>query len=603
MYFGYTIVVVLCAFSLHVNSEPALQDMPPCFGWPQEEIYCYGDLLHSAQVAELYNDSKHYVDMNINEEPDVVLDAYEQLDDPTDEETMAGFIDYYYEGPGEEFEDWIPDDWTKDDAEYRAWATELQEIWIHLGRKIKEDVKDNQDMYSLIYVDQPFIVPGGRFREFYYWDSYWVINGLLISEMPETVKGMLTNFLTMVDESGFVPNGGRIYFSRRSQPPLLIPMFARYYNVTGDSQFVEDNLDILEMEYNFWMTNRTIDLMQHTFNHYAVDMGMPRNKQRGGGISIAIKQHLKKGITIEDTPFEDMLWCRMKKNLRRPELYSNLASACESGWDFSSRWLTEGRTSLDTIRTKEIIPVDLNSILCMSERIMAEFYERQGNISKSEEYRTAYEKRRYAINTVLFDPSIGAWFDYDVENGKLLDDEYYLSSVAPVWAGCYDDSDENRIKSLMKYFEREGALGYNCGVPTSMRESGQQWDFPNAWPPLQEMLITGLADSSLDGAHDLAQRLANNWVYCNWKSWSDTGHMFEKYDVIKGTPGGGGEYDVQLGFGWTNGVVIQMLKRYGDVLTREYVDVSSTVPMVTDISLTLFLVIHAVAAIATTVLL
>ena len=99
---------------------------------------------------------------------------------------------------------------------------------------------------------------GGRFVEFYYWDTYWIIQGLLLSEMYDTTRGMLENFLSMVDTYGFVPNGGRVYYTKRSQPPLLIPMVYSYVTVTGNIPFLKNNINLLEKEFEFWMTNQTV---------------------------------------------------------------------------------------------------------------------------------------------------------------------------------------------------------------------------------------------------------------------------------------------------------------------------------------------------------
>lgn len=131
---------------------------------------------------------------------------------------------------GNEFESWNPLDWKPNpkvlekivDPKLHSWASKLNEFWNELGRKIKAEVKEEPERFSMIYVSNGIIVPGGRFREFYYWDSYWIQIGLLHSEMNTTVRGMIDNFLEMVenDKYGFVPNGGRVYY-RRSQPRFL----------------------------------------------------------------------------------------------------------------------------------------------------------------------------------------------------------------------------------------------------------------------------------------------------------------------------------------------------------------------------------------------
>lgn len=63
-----------------------------------------------------------------------------------------------------------------------------------------------------------------RFTEFYHWDTYWAITGMLLSGMNQSVKGILENFYHVVCTYGFLPNGGRIYYLSRSHPPFLMRM-------------------------------------------------------------------------------------------------------------------------------------------------------------------------------------------------------------------------------------------------------------------------------------------------------------------------------------------------------------------------------------------
>jgi alpha,alpha-trehalase len=166
---------------------------------------------------------------------------------------------------GSELENWTPDDWKPNpsfllqiqDKKLRNWAREIHGIWKELGRLIKTSVRLQPDLYSVQYVSKPFIVPGGRFRELYYWDTYWINKGLLLSQMHSTVKGMLSNFIELVSNLGYVPNGGRIYYSR-SQPPFLIPMFKDYVDATGDQKFLAKSLSMLEKEFQFWMRERRV---------------------------------------------------------------------------------------------------------------------------------------------------------------------------------------------------------------------------------------------------------------------------------------------------------------------------------------------------------
>jgi alpha,alpha-trehalase len=131
----------------------------------------------------------------------------------------------------------------------------------------------------MLYVSHPVIIPGGRFKEFYYWDSYWIQKGLLVSEMSQTVQGMIENFFEMVMSIGYVPNGGRIYYER-SQPPLLIPMVKNFYDYTKNQTFISKNIEIMKQEFQFFMEHRTVnftlDGKNYTMARYNVDLKGPR---------------------------------------------------------------------------------------------------------------------------------------------------------------------------------------------------------------------------------------------------------------------------------------------------------------------------------------
>lgn len=218
-------------------------------------------------------------------------------------------------------------------------------------------------MYSIIYVKNGVIVPGGRFLEFYYWDSYWIVSGLLHSEMYDTVKGMLRNFFSVIDRYGFVPNGGRIYYLIRSQPPMLASMVKAYVDLTNDDEFMAEALPRLEREYEFFETNRMIEVNGHalaTFGSHA-DMNGPRPESYYEDFKTA--SHLKT---------EKEKW----------EFYTDMNAGAESGMDFTSRWFIKNKTNegqLIDIKARSIVAVDLNAIIYFNAKTIAEFHTKLGN--------------------------------------------------------------------------------------------------------------------------------------------------------------------------------------------------------------------------------
>ena len=245
-----------------------------------------------------------------------------------------------------------------------------------------------------------------------------------------------------------------------------------------------------------------------------------------------------------------------------------MKSGAESGWDYSTRWFfkEDGTASEDIldIKTRHILPVDLNSYLCKNAQILSKFHNLLGHPQKASKYSRLFDKFADSIDEVMWDQDKGAWFDYKLHHmEKNL--QFYPSNLAPLWANCYHQSQlKERIVPVIHYVESLKAFDYPGGVPTSMIKSGQQWDFSNAWPPLQEILITGLHNSGQDRAQKLAKGLAEKWMMNVYVSYVQSGKkMFEKYDVEQvGLPGGGGEYEVQEGFGWSNGVILHLLQQY-----------------------------------------
>ncbi|XP_072281547.1 trehalase [Pyxicephalus adspersus] len=559
-----TFVVIFC----YLQKKGANGNLPPpC----DSQIYCTGDLLHHVQMAKIFEDDKDFVDMSLREEPTRIMKKFKGvLNSPpsgvVDRDRLIAFVNASFYPPGTEMEQWDPPDWTESpkflegivDSELRQWAFNLTSLWKSLGRKIIEEVNTSPQRFSQIYVPNPVIVPGGRFREFYYWDSYWVINGLLLSEMTQTAKGMIENFLYMVQRYGMIPNGGRIYYIRRSQPPFLTLMMESYMASQNNLTFLRESIPILAKEYDFWMNNRSISVSvdgnNYTLNRYNVAAGGPRPE------SYSDDYELAENLTAE----------------AKEPFYSEIKAAAESGWDFSTRWFYGSTDSLLDTKTSSVVPVDLNAILCRVERTLAKFYTDLDMPEMASKFSEALKQRIKAVQAVLWDPDLGVWLDYNTEHQK-RNPNFYPSNLSPLWASCFDDAAV--VDRVVSYLENSGALAYNNGLPTSFKNSGQQWDFPNAWPPLQHIVIEGLEKSQSSKAKEIAFRLAQKWVIVNYNAYKKYHAMFEKYDVEgDGKPGGGGEYEVQLGFGWSNGVILQLLDLYRSRLTSSAITTSFSFP-------------------------
>lgn len=320
----------------------------------------------------------------------------------------------------------------------------------------------------MIYVANPSITPGGRFREYYYWDSYFMILGLLASEMYSTSRGMLENFFSVVERYGMIPNGGRIYYLGRSQPPLLLPMVHEYVKETGDFDLVRDNIDMIEKEFQFWLNNKTIVVRGHTVAMYGDDTTGPRPESYAEDYRTG--QHFNTSDEVD-------------------EIYSHLKAGAESGMDYSSRWFVDengGNTgSLVDLKTRYIVPVELNSILYGNAVILSNFYRQLGDEVKANLYDDWATSFYDAVQDLFWHEDVGAWLDWDLINNKRRD-HFVASNLAPLWTNCYNRSNTEHISErVMSYMEREELDQFPAGIPNTLERTGEQWDLPNAWAPMQ----------------------------------------------------------------------------------------------------------------------
>ena len=194
----------------------------------------------------------------------------------------------------------------------------------------------------------------------------------------------------------------------------------------------------------------------------------------------------------------------------------------ETGWDFSSRWLTNS-SALGSARTSDILPVDLNAFLYLSETTMARLHDAAGSPpAVAQRYRLAASKRQEAMDAVMWDEGTGCWRDALI-NGSMLH-QMHAGVFTPLFAGAYDPSNTTRLQMVVDAVTASGLVMVG-GVSTTLINSGQQWDLPNAWPPLQHMLIVGLNGTGLPGAQSLALQLTKTWLNTGLAAYNRSGFM------------------------------------------------------------------------------
>lgn len=408
----------------------------------------------------------------------------------------------------------------------------INELWPYLVRE-----PDATAVSSLIQLPYPYIVPGGRFGEIYYWDSYFTMLGLKACGQIDMIENMVKNFAYLIDSIGYIPNGNRTYYLGRSQPPFFAAMVELLAASKGQKT-LQQYLPQIEKEYNFWMAtsgniepgsalNRVVRMTEgEVLNRYYDDNDLPR------------PESYKEDIELSK-----------KSTQTAQDLFRNLRAAAESGWDFSSRWF-KNCNDFGSIHTTEIIPVDLNCILYYVETVLSNGFLLAANKTKSCLYNSAAAKRKAAIQKYCWDDATGYYYDYDFVQNKQKN-IVASSGCYPLFFNLSNSTQAARVIEIL----RKDLLQIG-GVLTTNRASGQQWDAPNGWAPLQWIVIIGLLNY---GNTKLAFEIAKKWLALNNIIYLQSGSMMEKYNIVDSlAPAGGGEYPGQDGFGWTNGVYLAL---------------------------------------------
>ncbi|MBO0329909.1 trehalase family glycosidase [[Muricauda] lutisoli] len=491
------------------------------------------ELFKAVQMSGVFEDSKTFVDLVPKKDIATLEEEYLNTKDNQgfrlDSFVLKNFENKSLEGLQFKL------DTTKNMYEH------ISNMWDILKRS-PDSVIANSSRIALPY---NYVVPGGRFQEIYYWDSYFTLEGLMVDGEEEVAQGMVNNFAFLIDSLGFIPNGTRDYYKTRSQPPyfsLMVDAIAH-----DNETLLLEYLPQMTKEYNYWMdgaevgdslnpTKRVVNLGDgHTLNRYWDAGNTPR------------PESYKEDYLLAENLESDSL---------KQQLYKNLRSAAASGWDFSSRWFGEagGLASTETI---SILPVDLNCLLYFMEKTIAKAHGLKGDEASQQRYLALAETRAAVIQAYFWNETEGFYFDYNVEDNSMTP-QLTLAGVTPLFFEIATPDQAAKVKDvIMNTFLKEG------GLVTTLEHSGQQWDAPNGWAPLQWLAVNGLLNY---GYVDEAKEIMTRWLTLNEKVYANTGKMMEKYNVEDlSLLSGGGEYPTQDGFGWTNGVALGFKKILEDL--------------------------------------
>lgn len=392
---------------------------------------------------------------------------------------------------------------------------------------------------SALALTSPYVVPGGRFREIYYWDSYFTMLGLVRDQRTDLVEGMIDDFTTLIERYGHIPNGTRTYYLSRSQPPVYYLMLG--LSPAHDVATFRRRLAALRREHAFWMRGEDgLAPGQARFHVARLPNGDLVNRYRDA-----------RATPREESYAEDVATAAGSRRVPG-NLYRDLRSAAESGWDFSSRWLTDPQ-DLRTIRTTEIAPVDLNSLMYGMERMIAIACARAVDQACAREYTARANARANALRTDFWASREGRFADLEWRTGKPTN-RVTAATLFPLFVGAARADQAHAVAQTVRR-----QLLAPGGLRTTTIASGQQWDIPNGWAPLQWVAVEGLRRN---GEQALAKTIAERWLGTVASRYRASGKLVEKYDVENRRGGGGGEYPLQDGFGWTNGVTRALAADY-----------------------------------------
>lgn len=458
----------------------------------------YGELFKEIQMNQIFDDSKTFTDCTPNYPSNIILQQY-NTESLNADFSLKVFTIYNFSLPEIHISD------------FKTNTNHSLEEHINILWKVLKHKADTVKNTSLIPLPYPYVVPGGRFREIYYWDSYFTMLGLKETGLDTLCKNMVDNFTYLIEQYGHIPNGNRTYYESRSQPPFYALMLT-LNGLDKDPKY----LSALKKEHEYWTSKTKIPNPEIYLSRYTDSSPTPR----------------------PESFYEDSTLAQ-ESSQNPNDLYTNLRAACESGWDFSSRWFNKDLTD---IHTTNIYPVDLNCLLYYQEKILAENGLIDSGIPK---------KRKKAILEYCWDKEANFFMDYNFEQKKTTN----VISVAGLFPLFFKIATNQQAKSVANIVETQLLKG--GGVVTTLNATGQQWDYPNGWAPMQYITVEGLSNYEQD---KLAEVCKMRFMRTVENTFFKTGKLMEKYNVVEqNLEAGGGEYPGQDGFGWTNGVYLYFL--------------------------------------------
>jgi alpha,alpha-trehalase len=478
---------------------------------------------------------------------------------------------------------YLPKDFSKPPAVQKLAAdckVRVEHLPVEIHRLGEIDTAKIQP-HGLLYLENKYVVPGGRFNEMYGWDSYFIIRGLLRAGRVELARGMVDNFFFEIEHYGAMLNANRTYYLTRSQPPFLSSMFVEVYQATQkqkdgkpDKAWLERAYADLEKDYGMWTRDPHLAGETGLSRYYDFGEGPPAEAvQDESGFYRKVAQYfflhsaeahdyvveMKPGTIqpVAGSPYSLQV-CDVPLTMARPECekakqfklsadyYKGDRSMRESGFDVSFRFGPFGAA------THHYAPVCLNSLLYKTEKDLEQISLWLGHGDDAKKWNKRAEERKKLITHYLWNDEQGLFFDFNFQT-KRMSRYQYASTFYPLWAGLATPKQAKAVASNLKIFERPG------GLPMSTEETGTQWDLPYGWGNIEMVAIDGLRRYGYDADAD---RVSYEFLSTVAENFRRDGNIREKYNVVTRSSEAHVELGYEMnvvGFGWTNAAFLELL--------------------------------------------
>lgn len=530
---------------------------------PRLSIYCSGALLEDIISLKIFDSVKFFLDMPPRRGlPGILMDytaergRWLNASEEVRRERTKNFVGASFGPPGEDISALRPSDWLQrppfldslSGGLLRRFAHELHFLWLELTRK-----PGNVTGSSLLVGgrapargDGAVVVPGGRLREVHYFESYFIVRGLLVSGMTTTARNTIGALVGTagLGPRGRIPMAARAYYANRGAPPLLSRMVSAYHDATGDAALVELALPAIEADY--WACVEGTEFLLPGQQHVVDGAPLSLNRYPPVAAAVAGGEIMPE---LADHP--------------GPGTPALNGYASQSGWWPSTRW-TQAQ------RPESLVPVDLNAFLHATEVDLAAFHRAvTRNESAAARYESLARRRLAAIDALLWSDELMQWLDYDPDRGQPVK-KVYASNFAPLWT--QSALSPSRAASAVAGLRESGILlagGASASSSFLFRNAtapdGLQWDYPSALAPVQLMITEGLAATGIPEARKMARRVAQRWLESLFLAYIDSSRVRSSLNATK--PGRPCRPQPLSGYGAAIGVALSLVMRYKDELT------------------------------------